>query len=98
LSLAYSLTELKHAQDLDLGCGDSRGGHYRPSSGLSGLLGMPIGLQPAVQRIKFESPTLPPMAYTTFCLRYQDECRAKPLFRGVSGSSDGGAVGRSQGG
>jgi predicted transglutaminase-like cysteine proteinase len=43
---------------------------------------MPIGPQPAVQRIKFEAPTLPPMAYTTFCLRYQDECRAKPLFRG----------------
>jgi len=64
----------------------------------AGLLGMPIGLQSAVQRIKFEAPTLPPMAYTTFCLRYQDECRAKPLFRGVSGSSDGGAVGQSQGG
>jgi predicted transglutaminase-like cysteine proteinase len=43
---------------------------------------MPIGLQSAVQRIKFEAPTLPPMAYTMFCLRYQDECRAKPLFRG----------------
>jgi predicted transglutaminase-like cysteine proteinase len=48
----------------------------------AGLLGMPIGLQSAVQRIKFEAPTLPPMAYTMFCLRYQDECRAKPLFRG----------------
>jgi predicted transglutaminase-like cysteine proteinase len=21
------------------------------------------------------------MAYTVFCLRYEDECRAKPLFR-----------------
>jgi predicted transglutaminase-like cysteine proteinase len=40
----------------------------------AGLLGMPIGLQSAVQRIKFEAPTLPPMAYTMFYLRY--------LFRG----------------
>lgn len=48
----------------------------------AGLLGMPMGLQAAVQRIKFETPALPPMAYTMFCLRYQTECRKQPIFRG----------------
>src|SRR4051794_34200326 len=48
----------------------------------AGLLGMPMGLQSAIQRIKAEIPTLPPMAYTQFCLRYQDECRTRPIFRG----------------
>jgi predicted transglutaminase-like cysteine proteinase len=48
----------------------------------AGLLGMPMGLQSANQRIKFEAPTLPPMAYTMFCLRYEDECRAKTMYRG----------------
>jgi len=46
------------------------------------LLGMPMGLQSAIQRIKLETPTLPPMAYTQFCLRYRDECRTRPMFRG----------------
>ena len=48
----------------------------------AGLLGMPMGLQSAVQRIKLETPTLPPMAYTQFCLRYAGECRTRPIFRG----------------
>ncbi|GLR88538.1 transglutaminase-like cysteine peptidase [Bradyrhizobium iriomotense] len=48
----------------------------------AGLLGMPMGLQSAIQHIKLETPTLPPMAYTQFCLRYRGECRARPLFRG----------------
>jgi predicted transglutaminase-like cysteine proteinase len=48
----------------------------------AGLLGAPIGLLPAIQHIKFEAPALAPMAYTMFCLRYKDECRARPLFRG----------------
>jgi predicted transglutaminase-like cysteine proteinase len=48
----------------------------------AGQVGMPIGLQSAIQHIKLETPTLPPMAYTQFCLRYQNECRARPMFRG----------------
>ena len=51
-------------------------------SARAGLLGMPMGLQSAIQHIRFEAPTLPPMAYTQFCLRYQNECRVKPMFRG----------------
>ncbi|MGY4502577.1 putative transglutaminase-like cysteine proteinase [Bradyrhizobium sp. GM24.11] len=35
-----------------------------------------------IQHIRFETPTLPPMAYTMFCLRYADECRTQPPFRG----------------
>ncbi|MET4804751.1 transglutaminase-like cysteine peptidase [Bradyrhizobium sp. LB11.1] len=34
------------------------------------------------RHVRFETPTLPPMAYTMFCLRYADECRARPMFRG----------------
>jgi predicted transglutaminase-like cysteine proteinase len=48
----------------------------------AGLLGPPIGLLSAIQRIKFEAPALAPMAHTIFCLRYEDECRARLLFRG----------------
>ncbi|QPF90290.1 transglutaminase-like cysteine peptidase [Bradyrhizobium commune] len=48
----------------------------------AGLIGMPVGLQSAIQRIRMETPTLPPMAYTQFCLRYRDDCRTKPIFRG----------------
>lgn len=50
----------------------------------AGLLGMPMGLQSAIQHIKFETPTLAPMAYTLFCLRYEDECSPKirMMFRG----------------
>ena len=47
-------------------------------------LDMPMGPQSAIQHIKFETPTLPPMAYTVFCLRYQDECRTRPLFRAAA--------------
>jgi len=47
----------------------------------AGLLG-PMGLQSAIQHVKLETPTLPPMAYTQFCLRYRGECRSRPLFRG----------------
>jgi len=48
----------------------------------AGLLGMPMGLQSTIQRIKFETPTLAPMAYTQFCLRYEEECRPRMTFRG----------------
>jgi predicted transglutaminase-like cysteine proteinase len=53
---------------------------YQPAQ--AGLLGMPMGLQSAIQRIRMEAPTLPPMAYTQFCLRYREECRTRPIFRG----------------
>jgi predicted transglutaminase-like cysteine proteinase len=55
-------------------------GLFQPAH--AGLLGMPMGLQSAIQHIKLEAPTLPPMAYTQFCVRYRDECRKRPIFRG----------------
>ncbi|MDA9509361.1 hypothetical protein XI09_32935 [Bradyrhizobium sp. CCBAU 11386] len=46
-------------------------------------LEMPTGPQsPTIRHIRFATPTLPPMAYTMFCLRYADDCRTQPLFRG----------------
>ncbi|WP_246571826.1 transglutaminase-like cysteine peptidase [Bradyrhizobium liaoningense] len=48
----------------------------------AGPLGKPTELQSAIPHIPFDTPTLPPMAYTTFCLRYKEECRSGPQFRG----------------
>src|SRR4030081_1855317 len=48
----------------------------------AGLLGMPMGLQSAIQHIKFETPTIGPFAYTQFCQRYEEDCRPKRMFRG----------------
>jgi predicted transglutaminase-like cysteine proteinase len=48
----------------------------------AGLLGMPMGLQSAIQHIKFETTTLAPMAYSQFCLRCGDDCRTRIMFRG----------------
>ena len=49
----------------------------------AGMIGMPMHLRAVIQRIKFETPTLAPMKYTEFCLRYAGECAVKPVrFRG----------------
>ena len=50
----------------------------------AGQLNMPTEPQSAIQHIKFETPTLAPMAYTMFSQRYKNECRTRPLFRGGS--------------
>ena len=36
----------------------------------------------SVEHIRFETPSLAPMAYTQFCLRYPTECRTPRQFRG----------------
>nr|NUR37826.1 hypothetical protein [Sphingomonas sp.] len=49
------------------------------------FVGAPLGLRGAIQYIKFDQPTLAPMAFTLFCLKYKDECRPRPqqlVFRG----------------
>lgn len=38
--------------------------------------------QGALGRIELGRPTLPPLAYTMFCLRYEAECRSRRGFRG----------------
>jgi predicted transglutaminase-like cysteine proteinase len=40
----------------------------------AGLLGMPMGLQSAIQHIKLDTPKLAPMAYTQFNWRVEDDC------------------------
>ncbi|MBR1092304.1 transglutaminase-like cysteine peptidase [Bradyrhizobium manausense] len=51
------------------------------SPSYAGLVGMPIGLQKAAQRIKFDRLTMPPMAYLQFCARYQNDCHKQNMFR-----------------
>jgi predicted transglutaminase-like cysteine proteinase len=40
------------------------------------------GERASVEHIRFDTPTLAPMAYTQFCLRYPAECRQRTMFRG----------------
>jgi predicted transglutaminase-like cysteine proteinase len=47
------------------------------------LLGMPRYLKSVYEHIRFDTPTLPPMAYFQFCERYTGECRPQHvIFRG----------------
>jgi predicted transglutaminase-like cysteine proteinase len=49
----------------------------------AGLISAPMALRGMIQYIKFDGPTLPPMAFTQFCLRYADECKPHRIaFRG----------------
>lgn len=54
-------------------------------SASAAFVGAPLGLRGAIQFIKFDQPTLAPMAFTIFCLKYKDECKPRPqhiVFRG----------------
>jgi predicted transglutaminase-like cysteine proteinase len=47
------------------------------------FVGTPMSLRGAIQYIKFDAPTLPPMAFTMFCLKYTEECKPRRMvFRG----------------
>jgi predicted transglutaminase-like cysteine proteinase len=48
----------------------------------TGLTVADAGVRAMVEHISFDTPTLAPMAYTQFCLRYAEECRTRKLFRG----------------
>lgn len=49
----------------------------------AGFVGMPRSLGSMMKRIAFSNFTLPPMAFTQFCLRYADQCKPqRMLFRG----------------
>jgi predicted transglutaminase-like cysteine proteinase len=53
-----------------------------PSANAS-LSGPTRGLKSAVERLRFERPALPPMAFTMYCLRYPAQCKPRGmLFRG----------------
>ena len=44
--------------------------------------GMPMVPPSAIRHIEVDKPTLRPVAYTAFCLRYESGCRTTHLFRG----------------
>jgi predicted transglutaminase-like cysteine proteinase len=47
------------------------------------FVGMPSMLGQTIKRISFSNYTLPPMAFTQFCLRYADQCKPQHImFRG----------------
>jgi predicted transglutaminase-like cysteine proteinase len=46
------------------------------------LLTVPTAPQAAFAHIELGRPTLPPLTYTMFCLRYEAECRLRRSFRG----------------
>lgn len=49
----------------------------------AGFVGMPSSLGMMMKRISFSDFTLPPMAFTQFCLRYVNQCKPQPvMFRG----------------
>ncbi|WP_213769873.1 transglutaminase-like cysteine peptidase [Bradyrhizobium sp. dw_78] len=49
----------------------------------AGFVGMTRALGPMVKRISFSNYTLPPMAFTQFCLRYAEQCKPdRVVFRG----------------
>jgi predicted transglutaminase-like cysteine proteinase len=49
----------------------------------AGKFGIPMEPRSAIHHIQFATPTLPPMAFTQFCLRYNGECRQqRTIFRG----------------
>ena len=49
----------------------------------AGFIGAPLAMRGVIQQIKFDSPTLPPMAFTQFCLKYANECKPRRMvFRG----------------
>ena len=52
-------------------------------SASAAFVGMPLALGKTVERISFKKYTLPPMAFTQFCIRYADQCRSQRIaFRG----------------
>jgi predicted transglutaminase-like cysteine proteinase len=52
-------------------------------SATAGFVGLPQGLGSMMKRISFSNYTLPPMAFTQFCLRYAGQCKPQRIvFRG----------------
>lgn len=48
------------------------------------MIGAPMALRGAMQYIKFDKPSMSPMAFTRFCLAYAEECKPqrRMVFRG----------------
>jgi predicted transglutaminase-like cysteine proteinase len=55
----------------------------------AGFVGLPRSLGIVASRISFETPVLPPVAFTQFCIRYADECKPRRMaFRGGAAHID----------
>ncbi len=64
----------------------------------AGFVGMPHVLGSMMKRISFSNFTLPPMAFTQFCLRYANQCKPQRMvFRARPDPTHGGALGRPEG-
>jgi predicted transglutaminase-like cysteine proteinase len=51
-------------------------------SAFANIIGMPRNLTVRSERIAFQTPTLAPLAFMKFCMRYPDECRkSRTAFR-----------------
>lgn len=49
----------------------------------AGLIGSPLALRSVIHQIRFDQPTLAPIAFTQFCLKYASECKPQRMvFRG----------------
>ena len=48
----------------------------------AGFIGLPSMLGSMARHVAFSNFTLPPMAFTQFCLRYSDQCKPRRVFRG----------------
>lgn len=52
-------------------------------SAQAAMIGMPLNLKYQVDRIKLDTPALPPMAHIKFCMAYPEDCRSSTImFRG----------------
>ena len=43
------------------------------------FIGAPMNLGLQLERIRFETPTLAPMAHTRFCMEYPEECKTRKI-------------------
>ena len=49
------------------------------STANAGLMGPTKGLRRAMEWLRLERPALPPMAFTVYCLRYPEQCKARRM-------------------
>jgi len=82
LSSALKATDQHYAESRFLSAQLLLRGDFRYDATAS-LASVPNLLQRGMQFIRFDAPTLAPMAFTQFCLKYAHECRPQRLvFRG----------------
>ena len=82
LSSTLKVSDQHYAESRLLSAKLLLGGNLRYDTTAS-LASIPNVLQHGIQSIRFDVPTLAPMAFTQFCLKYANECKPQRLaFRG----------------